>query len=225
MHPWIPASQKLKIIAEPVDTLEEDAAEIFFSIPFHHYSYIDTAVKGGGMLYGLVAESLQEVLPDCVLKEVDYVPNIYEYATVYEKKLAPGSKFEYQLDFNKFMRDRLETLKSTTIQLHKDKKHPFEATVKGIKDEMMLIHTVAELKEGEKIFVYGSKEEILSVNKEQIFELGLVAIKDLQLRVDALEEELSNKKATSTPVTSIIEPLPTPAPETTTVTSEQIDGK
>lgn len=211
MSPWIPASQKLKNIDASPEDLENDAADVFYSIPFHRYSYLDTAVKGDGTLYGLVAETLQESIPECVKAEVGYIPNIYEYATVHKKQLAPGSQFSYQLDFNKFMRDKFESLKSNTIQLHKDKKNPFEATLMGLKDEVLLIHTAAELPDGEKVFVYGSKEEILSVNKEQIFELGMVVIRNLLTRVIDLEEAmLTNKQLENLPAEKL--PVPENAP-------------
>ena len=180
------SSQKVKTILGTGAEIEHDAVKLFKQIPLFKYQYKDTIKEGEIDHYGVIAERLAEVIPGFVnMDDEGWVPNIYSECVV-----DPLPDNEYKLYFHKVLDNiNIGKLKlivpsgkgEKTIQVDIISKDEYCLTVKS---DQQLIGCV---------FAYGTYENCPTVSKQKVFELGLVAVRNLITRVELLEKTLKEE--------------------------------
>lgn len=175
------SSIKKKIILAKSEDIEEEAEKVFSRIPLFKYEYKDKIKEGKGINYGVIAESLNEVLPDYVdMNSYDFVPNIMNKCEI--KKL---SNTKYQVN-TKFLKIDIE--KGATKLKIITREKAIDAEVQKIEKDFINIVTKEKLEKEE--FIYGTYEECPTVSKQKLFELSMVVIQNLIKRIKQLECEI-----------------------------------
>lgn len=171
------SSIKKKIILAKSTNIEKEVETIFTKIPLFKYEYKDKIKEGNGISYGVIAESLNEVLPDYVdMKSYDFVPNIMSKVNI--KKLKNGY---YEIQINNV------DIASKKLRILTDIKH-VDVDIVKINKNIITISSNETLKEEE--FIYGTYETCPTVSKQKLFELSMIVIQNLIKRIEKLENKL-----------------------------------
>lgn len=174
------SSKKIKTILASGKKVEETAIELFKKIPLFKYKYKDVVKEGNADHYGIIAEELAEVLPAFVnMHDKEWIPNIYANSRSTKK-----SDNLYELHFNKKL-GNIEAKKLKLIFQDKDTEKHIEVTIVEIMNKKLIISCKEDLPKS--VFVYGTYETCPTVSKQKVFELGMVALKNLIKRVEILE--------------------------------------
>ena len=166
------------------------------------YHYKDIVKKGGNLNYGFIAQEVDPIVPFVVKKTIDFIPNIYEVATISDNKIT----------LNQFStKDLLHRDSGMKIKIfdHKDKEYivSLEEIIDDktfrIQEEMMSHFP------DNKIFVYGQEvDDLHTLEKNGLFSLTTAAVKYLdadlqetksmvekqQGEIDSLKSELQTLK-------------------------------
>ncbi len=181
------SSIKTKNIEDSGKAIEEEALKIFSNIPFFKYSYKDKIKNGQGVTFGVVAEPLREVLPDYVLEDKSFVPNILQPCII-----KPIKDYSYELVF----KEKLTNVEGNKLQLILPNKS-IEVEILKTTSKRLTISCSTKLPNNG--FAYGTFENCPSVTKNKLFELSMVVLKNTLKRVDILENELK-KHCSSKPI-------------------------
>jgi len=174
------SSIKTKNIESAGEDIEEEALKIFSNIPFFKYSYKDKIKNGQGVTFGIVAEPLKEILPDYVLEDKTFVPNILQPCLI-----KPITECSYELVF----KEKLTNIEGNKLQLILLNKS-IEAEILKTTPKRLIISCCEKLPN--KGFAYGTFETCPSVTKNKLFELSMVVLKNTLKRVDILENKLKS---------------------------------
>jgi hypothetical protein len=174
------SSIKTKNIESSGKSIEEEALKIFSNIPFFKYSYKDKIKNGEGSTFGVIAEPLKEVLPDYVLEDKSFVPNILQSCLI-----RPITEYRYQLVF----KEKLTNIEGSKLQLILLNK---SVEVEILKTTPKRLTISCSEKLPNNGFAYGTFETCPSVTKNKLFELSMVVLKNTLKRVDMLERKLEH---------------------------------
>ena len=174
------SSIKTKNIESAGEDIEEEALKIFSNIPFFKYSYKDKIKNGQGVTFGIVAEPLKEILPDYVLADKSFVPNILQFCLI-----KPITEDSYELVF----KEKLTNIEGNKLQLILLNKS-VEAEILKTTPKRLIISCSEKLPTNG--FAYGTFETCPSVTKNKLFELSMVVLKNTLKRVDILENKLKS---------------------------------
>ncbi len=173
------SSLKKKIILAKSTDVEKEVETIFSKIPLFKYEYKDKIKEGTGINYGVIAESLNELLPDYVdMKSYDFVPNIMSKVNI--KKLKNGY---YEIKINKANVD----IASTKLRILTNTEN-IDTDIIKIDKNIITISSDKTLEKEE--FIYGTYEACPTVSKQKLFELSMVVIQNLIKRIEKLESEI-----------------------------------
>lgn len=174
------SSIKTKNIESSGEYIEEEALKIFSNIPFFKYSYKDKIKNGQGVTFGIVAEPLKEILPDYVLEDKSFVPNILQSCLI-----KPITECSYELVF----KEKLTNIEGNKLQLILLNKS-VEAEILKTTSKRLTISCSEKLPTNG--FAYGTFETCPSVTKNKLFELSMVVLKNTLKRVDMIENKLKS---------------------------------
>ena len=191
------SSKKIKNVESSLSNVstQNEALELFKSIPLSKYSYIDKVKNRSDEHYGLIAEEM----PNNIYRYESngYIPNIYQKGKVSFDQEKYTIKFNKALDFTKFENEDMS--KIMCFMFDKDENNKVkkckidlcnveiidEHTIKGNFDKCKF-----DCGHKEDIFVYGVKGTIPSVKKEAYFELTSCIVKQLLEKVESLEQRI-----------------------------------
>jgi len=180
------SSKKIKTILGRGKEIEHTAIELFKKIPLFKYKYKDTIKEGDADHYGVIAEELAEVIPAFVnMQDEGWIPNIYKNC-IAEK----GLDNSYKLYFN----EKLENIEGHKLKLiFRDKEGEKNAEVMITEITADSLSVICCEKLPRDIFAYGTYSICPTVSKQKVFELGLVALRNLIARIELLEETIKRK--------------------------------
>ena len=180
------SSKKIKTILGRGKEIEHTAIELFKKIPLFKYKYKDTIKEGNADHYGVIAEELAEVIPAFVnMQDEGWIPNIYKNC-IAEK----GLDNSYKLYFD----EKLENIEGSRLKLiFRDKEGEKNAEVMITEITADSLSVICSEKLPRDIFAYGTYGNCPTVSKQKVFELGLVALRNLITRVELLEKRLTEK--------------------------------
>ena len=173
------SSEKKKSILGSGNAIETEVIEKFSRIPFFKYELKDPIRDGSGICYGVIAESLKEVLPDYVDESgEDWIPNILESV------LVERHEDTYLLRLSK----------TPQLQSHKLRLISAEKIIEAeiIRQDENTLEVICIEPLPDLVFVYGTYESCPSVSKQKLFEMGLVVIQNLLVRVALIENKAGN---------------------------------
>jgi hypothetical protein len=176
--------KKKTILSENEANVASEAITLLKQIPTVKYQYKDKIKEGAAVVYGVIAESLNKILPDYVdMNTQDFVPNIMTTCKVEDKG---GNTYRINI---KSLDTEIDpnTQKVRLITIEK----AIDVEILKITDDYLEIST--EVKLGKEEFIYGTYETCPSVSKPKLFELSMVVVQNLLKRVEHLEQQLNNR--------------------------------
>lgn len=179
------SSINIKNILAEGEEIEKEAINLFKQIPFKKYEFKDKLTHGDKVVYGMIAEELEKVLPVAVADRQEFVPNIMTTAIV--KEVTEGMiqlSFDNSLE-NFFNKDFV----AKEIRMYIDNRM-LELKVDSINQTFVVVKTIEKLFSGDRVFVYGTKENCPTVAKNDIFEMGMLVLQNALKRIEQLENKV-----------------------------------
>lgn len=193
------SSRNIKNIHNRDDEIVEEVFDIFKKISFTKYSYKDPYTNGFGNYYGVIAEELQEVLPNHVIGNDEYIPNIISFFDVEKVKkgyILKNSDFDFTLLSNEELNIKLKL-----VGEDKDTGEDKDICVDSvIKDNTFFIlkenieKSDIDFFESKRVFVFGTYGHCPTVCKTRLADLAMVVLQNIVKRVESLENIIKELK-------------------------------
>ena len=186
------SSKKIKNVESSLndESTNQEALNLFNSIPLSKYTHIDKKMNNDFVHYGLIAEDM----PNNIYRfdSDGYIPCIYQYADIIKEDDIYKITFNEKLDLSKIQNEESNKIKCYPI---KDNKYDTDRAYIFKDFEIIDENTIKGVFKGEftenKIFVYGVEGIIPTLNKNAYFELTSCVVKHLVKENNELKERLN----------------------------------
>jgi len=150
------------------------------------YTMKDNRLWGGKQFKKVVAQQVEQVYPQAVSSRVEYIPDLYVFATKAEKTDG-GYLITVEKDLPK--------LKTEKIRLELEKVGTVEAGfVKRVNDKQILVTADNDITKGE-LFVYGQQvTDFKQVDYDALSMLNISAVQELHKLVLAQQETIKSQQ-------------------------------
>jgi hypothetical protein len=139
------------------------------------YHFIDSIIHGTKRDYGFIAQNVEKIIPDSIIYEQNYIPNIYDKAIIINKNII-------QLTTKHCFTDNMKK-----IQIICENNEQLELSITVLSSNSCRIESEIDYS---ICFVYGSYVNDMHILKhEMIFTLGISAIKELDKKIVLLKDE------------------------------------
>jgi len=174
---YVSSDKRIKKDIEPI----ENSLELLNKINLVSYKYIDYVEKGNIKNYGVIAQEVEEIIPEVINKSKDYIPNIYKNIDSYDKELL---KLYIKYD------DKFDLTINDKIKIYDDKNNEFIKTIIEIDEDSLTIDSpIDDYKDETPLFIYGKEvAELKNVNYEALFIINMKATQELYKRLEKLEK-------------------------------------
>jgi hypothetical protein len=167
----------------------ENSLDLIEKINPISYKYIDFVKNGTINNYGVIAQEIENIIPDIINKTTDYIPNIYKNVDKYDNELLSLYISGEEISIG-------DKLKIFDIN---NKEH-LKKVIDKNDDYITIDEPIKDYEEGSKIFIYGKEiNDLKNVNYEALFSINLKAtqelynlIKEQDKRIKILEKLLSH---------------------------------
>ena len=172
---YLYSDKRIKKDIKPI----ENSLEIIDKINPISYRYIDYITKGNIKNYGVIAQEIEEIIPEAVNKHKDFIPNIYKNVDYYDNDLL-RLYIKYDDKFDLSINDK--------IKIYDDKNKEHIKTIKEINFTYITIDTpIDDYKNEIPIFIYGKEiEDVKNVNYEALFMINIRATQELHQQIKLL---------------------------------------
>ena len=190
------AVSDIRVKTNIIDVDDISALEVIRQIQPKKYNYIDVATRGNEPVWGFIAQQIKSVLPYSTKIITDYIPNIYDFATINNNTII----------FNNI--DTSKIILPTKLKLYTDDENN---SIKEVIVNKIIDNKTIEIKESleniTKVFVYGQQVDDFHVlNKDAIYAVSVAALQevdrqqqkdtkniiDLTNRIEILEKQNSD---------------------------------
>ena len=163
------------------DINDDNALQKILQIQPKTYEYIDKKTRGYKVVYGFIAQQIQEVLPDAVLISNESIPNIYKECECSDNIIT----FDETVNINLFNID-------SKIILMDDTNNQKPYTITEIIQESNQIKLNENI-QGSNCFVYGTEvNDFHALNKDYIFTLNVCATQELHRIIQQQQEQINS---------------------------------
>ena len=170
---YVYSDKRIKKDFEPID----NSLELIEKINLTTFKYIDYIEKGNKKNYGVIAQEIEEIIPEVINECKDYIPNIYKNANGYD-----GNNTIYIKVDNLIIGDKIR------IYDNKNKEHQ-KKIINISEDYITIDEPVEDYEDGTDLFIYGKEiPDLKNVNYEALFIVNMRATQELYKRVKALEK-------------------------------------
>ena len=168
--------------------------EIFRKIRPVKHGYIDKLEYGNVHKYGFIAQEVQQLLPDAVIKGTQIIPSIYTTATVVNNVL---------LHFDKPIQDIKQFSIGTKLKCYDDKNEIVWVVIKAIIDTQNI--EIEEKITNDRLFVYGhSVDDFLQIDNDTIYTVATAALQEVDREQQADKARIAELEATVAAQQSLI---------------------
>ena len=171
---YLAVSSDIRIKEDIQDILDDTALQSILSIEPKTYKYVDKIERGDKKVYGFIAQQVKEVIPEAIIIEKSYIPNIYLVADYIDSVITLSSQpTKVVIKVN----DKIKCY-------DKDNKEILVEVIEVIDD---LTFRIKEIEYTDtKIFVYGTfVDDFHTLNKDYIFTLNVCATQELHRRIES----------------------------------------
>ena len=145
------------------------------------YKYKDTVMHGNKVKSGVFAQDVEKVFPEAVDYAMEFIPNVYQKATVSESNTV-----QIKTDLSK----------GDKVRMYDAKNHEIVVEVTAVTSKNFTVDQKIEAKE---VFVYGKQvKDFRHVDYDRLTVLNLSATQELAKRAEAQAKELATVKAEKT---------------------------
>lgn len=189
---YVFSSKNLKNIVAQND-LTSEITSIFKKLSVVQYEYKDKIQNPEGKHYGVIAESVAEILPNIVTDMFVFAPNIMQKGELHIENHQTYINIP-SADLSKFL---AEDYKAEKIRIIINNEF-LDAKILNIIENKIFITDIEDASEllatyesKNDIFVYGTEENCPVVDKERLFEMNIAVTQSLLTRVEKLESLLA----------------------------------
>lgn len=170
---YIYSDKRIKKDFEPIN----NSLETIEKINLTSFRYIDWKQKGNIKNYGIIAQEVEEIIPEVINKHKDFIPNIYKNAEYYD-----GINTIYIKTDDLSIGDK--------IKIYDDKNKEHIKEVIDINEDYITIDSpIEDYEEDSPLFIYGKEiPDVKNVNYEALFVINMRATQELYKRLKALEK-------------------------------------
>jgi len=152
----------------------------------NNYKMKDRHSNGETLYKGLIAQQVQEVMPEAVTRSEDYLPDVYSRATGLD---FDSTKKQLTVDLDKAH----SLLQGEWVRLHTDK-GVIDAEIVAAPTSTRFI--IATREAAAEAFVYGRRvNDLLAVNYDRVFTTGIGAIQELSKKLEEKETTIATLEA------------------------------
>ena len=174
----ISSDERIKTNIEDID--DDGALQKILAIKPKTYNYIDTIDKGTNKVYGFIAQQVQEVIPEAVKLQEEFIPNIYKIASLNSNQII----MDYDISNTLNIGDE--------ISLITDKDGKRNYNIIDINSNQFKIDKDIE---GSNCLVYGTKvNDFHTLDKSYIYTLNVCATQDLYKLIQQQQEMINQLK-------------------------------
>jgi hypothetical protein len=167
--------------------------EIFRKIRPVNHGYIDKLEYGSVRKYGFIAQEVEQLLPDAVIKGTQIIPSIYKRATVVNNVLH----------FNNPIQDIQQFNIGTKLKCYDEKNEIVWVVIKAIIDTQNI--EIEEEITNDMLFVYGhSVDDFLQLDKETIWTVATAALQEVDRQQQADKARIAELESTVATQQSLI---------------------
>lgn len=160
----------------------ENSLDLINKINPVSFKYIDYIERGTINNYGIIAQEIEEIIPEVINSHKDYIPNIYKNVDKYDNELLRLYIKTYDLSVG----DKIK------IYDVKNKDHHRKIIEKN-EDYITIDEPIENYEEGTNLFIYGKEiEDVKNVNYEALFVINIKATQELYQRLKTLEDIIKN---------------------------------
>ena len=144
------------------------------------YRKKDRVAHGDRLLKGLIAQEVQAIIPEAVMRNTQFVPSIYAKAeTLNFDKNSQTLRVQ--------MAKAHELKKGDLVRLMTNEGQPEKEVLAVLDAQTFVVGSVTE--DPKLLFVYGKQvDDFLAVDYDRIFTTGISAIQELARQVEALRK-------------------------------------
>ena len=155
------------------------------------YTMKDVVTNGNNVHTKVIAQQVQEVLPNAVSKSTGILPTIYEHST---QTKWDNSTNELQITTSKAHEFKEGDEVRIIVEEEKGKENSKDIKVKSIIDEHTFV--ISSERNYDKVFVFGKySDDVLLVDYEAIAMLNVSATQELAKQLEAMQKENAELKA------------------------------
>ena len=176
---WIKAQGYLSLSDERIKTninSIDHALDAIRILQPSSYQYKDYIGSGSHLMFGFIAQQVAKVIPSIVSKTKQFIPNIYQFASIKRDTIYMNDIFEFKLGTRlklcldtEMIVNVIEIIDVTTIRVDKDIKN-------------------------EKVFVYGTEvDDFHSIDYNAMISISVQSIKELDTKIEGLEQTVQTQ--------------------------------
>lgn len=171
---YIYSDKRIKKDIKPI----ENSLDLIEKINLVSFKFIDHIEKGTINNYGVIAQEIEEIIPEVINKHKDYIPNIYKNVDYYDE------------DENKIYIKTNDLSIGDKIKIYDSKNKEHLKEVIGITDNYITIDSSIENYEKDSpVFLYGKEiPDVKNVNYEALFIINMKATQEIYKRLQKLEK-------------------------------------
>ncbi len=198
----ITSSREIKDVKAYAEEYIDEIKDKFNSLKFSKYQYKDKIKKGNGTYYGVIAEEVKEVLPEAIVDDYKFVPNIMKRSMLtYHNEESQT----IELGISDWDLDDSILSPGVKLQLMTFEKDDVEMTVISFEKGNVILKYNEEFKTSrDEIYIYGTYTYCPSVVKEQIFEMGMVLLQDILQENNKLKTQINDITNQLTEIKSLL---------------------
>ena len=175
----------MRIKSDVRDLSNGEAIEKLKQLKPKRYGYVDKVKRGNTEVYGFIAQEVAEVLPESIMKEMDYMPTIYKVFDL------SGTTINCNDSSNNSLYDvsNVELDDKLLLYDENDKKHFVK--VSGVAMSLNTIQ-IDKTINGSKVFAYGKEEDDFHfIKKDHIWTLTTASVLEMLEKIESLEARLT----------------------------------
>jgi hypothetical protein len=169
-----------RIKKDAAHIIDGNALEAIRLIQPKTYKYIDEVKKGDSLVYGFMAQEVEQVLPYAVKRQKDFLPSVYQKGTV--TITAEGNSL---ITLESEQTAALPFGEGAGMLLYTENAE-VKVTVKA--NVSFSSFEVLEEIEEQIVFVYGHEDDVYTLNKDSIFTVATAALQEVDRQLQAEKE-------------------------------------
>ncbi|NQX02334.1 tail fiber domain-containing protein [bacterium] len=155
-------------------------------LAIHNYKMKDRIANGESVYKGLIAQQVEQVMPEAVTRSEDYIPDIYSRATGLD---FDSAKNQLTVDLG----HSHKLVAGDWVRLHTEKGLSEVEIVATPSDSSFVVAAPEAVTE---VFVYGHRvNDLLAVDYDRVFTTGIGAIQELSKKLDEKETVIAALEA------------------------------
>ena len=186
------SDQRVKSDIVTLDT--NMSLELYRKLRVVKHSYIDKKKFRNITKYGFIAQEVQKLLPDAVIPQIDFIPSIYNMASIVNHQA---------LHFDNPIKDIQQLNIGTKLKCYDAKNEIVWVTIKEIIDSQNI--EIEETITSDSLFIYGhSVDDFLQIDYDPIRNLTTAALQEVDRQQQADKARIAELEATVVTQQSLI---------------------